>query len=203
MCFPCDPNLLHVLVSRIPGYHNLCSPGHMMTKKTYQRETSFWFCSFLLFFLMSWVLGLKKLWEGYFESFCTNFSFLSFLCKQSANLCSWPKTDKEPRQAMSRTTSNLRLNQKLKAQIKRFQHFLIGPHYFSIQWPVCKSSPHHRWRHRASFPCFWTVVLVGNDYLRPRGYKLCHDDIGHKSIRFAPPRILGNDLFTFLKQTLF
>ena len=24
---PCSPNLLHVLVSRIPGYHNLCSPG--------------------------------------------------------------------------------------------------------------------------------------------------------------------------------
>ena len=36
-CSPCAPNLLHVLVSRIPGYHNLCSPvetwyrgsGHM------------------------------------------------------------------------------------------------------------------------------------------------------------------------------
>ena len=26
-CSPCAPNLLHVLVSRIPGYHNLCSPG--------------------------------------------------------------------------------------------------------------------------------------------------------------------------------
>ena len=25
-CSPCAPNLLHVLVSRIPGYHNLCSP---------------------------------------------------------------------------------------------------------------------------------------------------------------------------------
>ena len=25
-CFPCAPNLLHVLVSLIPGYHNLCSP---------------------------------------------------------------------------------------------------------------------------------------------------------------------------------
>ena len=25
-CFPCAPNLLHMLVSRIPGYHNLCSP---------------------------------------------------------------------------------------------------------------------------------------------------------------------------------
>ena len=24
---PCAPNLLHVLISRIPGYHNLCSPG--------------------------------------------------------------------------------------------------------------------------------------------------------------------------------
>ena len=24
---PCAPNLLHVLVSRMPGYHNLCSPG--------------------------------------------------------------------------------------------------------------------------------------------------------------------------------
>ena len=23
---PCAPNLLHMLVSRIPGYHNLCSP---------------------------------------------------------------------------------------------------------------------------------------------------------------------------------
>ena len=26
-CSPFAPNLLHVLVSRIPGYHNLCSPG--------------------------------------------------------------------------------------------------------------------------------------------------------------------------------
>ena len=26
-CSPCAPNLLHVLVSQIPGYHNLCSPG--------------------------------------------------------------------------------------------------------------------------------------------------------------------------------
>ena len=26
-CSPCAPNLLHVLVSRILGYHNLCSPG--------------------------------------------------------------------------------------------------------------------------------------------------------------------------------
>ena len=26
-CSPCAPNLLHVLVSWIPGYHNLCSPG--------------------------------------------------------------------------------------------------------------------------------------------------------------------------------
>ena len=26
-CSPCAPNLLHVLISRIPGYHNLCSPG--------------------------------------------------------------------------------------------------------------------------------------------------------------------------------
>ena len=25
-CSPCAPNLLHVLVSRIRGYHNLCSP---------------------------------------------------------------------------------------------------------------------------------------------------------------------------------
>ena len=25
-CSPCAPNLLHVLVSWIPGYHNLCSP---------------------------------------------------------------------------------------------------------------------------------------------------------------------------------
>ena len=79
----------------------------------------------LLIFFISKVCDLKKLWERYqeFESFCTifsGFSFLSFLCKQSANLCSWPKTDKEPRQAMSRTISNLRLNQKLKAQMKRF-----------------------------------------------------------------------------------
>ena len=27
-CSPFAPNLLHVLVSRIVGYHNLCSPGH-------------------------------------------------------------------------------------------------------------------------------------------------------------------------------
>ena len=26
-CSPCSPNLLHVLVSWILGYHNLCSPG--------------------------------------------------------------------------------------------------------------------------------------------------------------------------------
>ena len=26
-CSPCAPNLLHVLLSRIPGYHNLCSPS--------------------------------------------------------------------------------------------------------------------------------------------------------------------------------
>ena len=26
-CSPCAPNLLHVLVSRILGYHNLCSPA--------------------------------------------------------------------------------------------------------------------------------------------------------------------------------
>ena len=26
-CSPCAPNLPHVLLSRIPGYHNLCSPG--------------------------------------------------------------------------------------------------------------------------------------------------------------------------------
>ena len=26
-CSPCAPNLPHVLVSRIPGYHNLCSPA--------------------------------------------------------------------------------------------------------------------------------------------------------------------------------
>ena len=25
---PCAPNLLQVLLSRIPGYHNLCSPGN-------------------------------------------------------------------------------------------------------------------------------------------------------------------------------
>ena len=29
---PCAPNLLHVLVSRILGYHNLCSPGHKVNK---------------------------------------------------------------------------------------------------------------------------------------------------------------------------
>ena len=28
-CSPCAPSLLHVLVSRIPGYHNLCSPDHV------------------------------------------------------------------------------------------------------------------------------------------------------------------------------
>ena len=26
-CSPCAPNLLHVLMSRTTGYHNLCSPG--------------------------------------------------------------------------------------------------------------------------------------------------------------------------------
>ena len=27
-CSPCAPNLLHVLLSRTTGYHNLCSPVH-------------------------------------------------------------------------------------------------------------------------------------------------------------------------------
>ena len=30
-CSPCAPNLLHVRVSRILGYHNLCSPGHTLS----------------------------------------------------------------------------------------------------------------------------------------------------------------------------
>ena len=30
-CSPCATNLLHVLVSRIPGYHNLCSPVVSLT----------------------------------------------------------------------------------------------------------------------------------------------------------------------------
>ena len=30
-CSPCAPNLFHVLVSRIPGYHNLCSPALTFT----------------------------------------------------------------------------------------------------------------------------------------------------------------------------
>ena len=29
--FSCAPNLLHVLISRIPGYHNLCSPDYLET----------------------------------------------------------------------------------------------------------------------------------------------------------------------------
>ena len=33
-CSPCAPNLLHVLVSRILGYHNLCSPGLLKHPKT-------------------------------------------------------------------------------------------------------------------------------------------------------------------------
>ena len=43
-CSPCAPNLLHVLVSRIPGYHNLCSPdsGNSVNeencKLSYQRR---------------------------------------------------------------------------------------------------------------------------------------------------------------------
>ena len=28
-CSPCAPNLPHVLLSRIPGYHNLCSPAYL------------------------------------------------------------------------------------------------------------------------------------------------------------------------------
>ena len=34
-CSPCAPNLLHVLVSWIPGYHNLCSPGQIQYTYTY------------------------------------------------------------------------------------------------------------------------------------------------------------------------
>ena len=34
-CSPCAPNLLHVLVSRIPGYHNLCSPGYQYEQCDY------------------------------------------------------------------------------------------------------------------------------------------------------------------------
>jgi len=35
-CSPCAPNLLHVLVSRIPGYHNLCSPGGRILPGMYE-----------------------------------------------------------------------------------------------------------------------------------------------------------------------
>ena len=45
-------------------------------------------------------------------------------------------------------------------------------------------------------------MLVGNDYLWSLGYKLNHVDFGQNSIRSAPPRILGNDRFAFLKQTV-
>ena len=33
-CSPCAPNLPHVLLSRIPGYHNLCSPASKMPLTT-------------------------------------------------------------------------------------------------------------------------------------------------------------------------
>ena len=36
-CSPCAPNLLHLLVSRILWYHNLCSPvGELVTQWTYK-----------------------------------------------------------------------------------------------------------------------------------------------------------------------
>ena len=35
-CSPCALNLLHVLVSRILGYHNLCSPDHDHVTKSIQ-----------------------------------------------------------------------------------------------------------------------------------------------------------------------
>ena len=95
--------------------------GHMVTKEIHIIEK---YLLLIFFYKLSvWFEEAMGRISGEFESFCTifsGFSFLSFLCKQSANLCSWPKTDKEPRQAMSRTISNLRLNQKLKAQMKRF-----------------------------------------------------------------------------------
>ena len=38
-CSPCAPNLLHVLVSRIPGYHNLCSPVAWQNWTTYNLKS--------------------------------------------------------------------------------------------------------------------------------------------------------------------
>ena len=42
-CSPCAPNLLHVLISRIPGYHNLCSPdpGHPFYPISFPQITHF------------------------------------------------------------------------------------------------------------------------------------------------------------------
>ena len=37
-CSPCAPNLPHVLLSRIPGYHNLCSPVHDNEKVRFIRN---------------------------------------------------------------------------------------------------------------------------------------------------------------------
>ena len=39
---PCAPNLLHVLVSRIPGYHNLCSPGQEHFSCKIRNVSVFW-----------------------------------------------------------------------------------------------------------------------------------------------------------------
>ena len=39
-CSPCAPNLPHVLLSRIPGYHNLCSPADRHTHTQTDRISS-------------------------------------------------------------------------------------------------------------------------------------------------------------------
>ena len=67
-CSPCAPNLLHVLVSRIPGYHNLCSPAYMYI---YMYSHYFVHCEFFCGGLSSLCLCLYvlKCLFGFIHSF--------------------------------------------------------------------------------------------------------------------------------------
>ena len=59
-CSPCAPNLLHVLISRIPGYHNLCSPGWALIEGwTY----SWWW---LLVSSLFTIFNIQRLFAQYF-----------------------------------------------------------------------------------------------------------------------------------------
>ena len=68
-CSPCAPNLPHVLLSRIPGYHNLCSPGIALL---------FSFSSTLIVGCISFMSGNEKEnkdWKENTFSFCWKFKW--------------------------------------------------------------------------------------------------------------------------------